>query len=147
MFCQRGSILKHAFPIDEFQFTSRRCDGYPFSLTIYVNRQCHVRLSTCCEAKRMVGARLGQGCFQLLHLQGAQPCIRYALLYNPFVRANIRNGHYLRCVLERDPIAQKHMSRIQKMRGTYDSLGNRVPPPQPRDSVGSRRSKSSGNLG
>ena len=37
---------------DEFRFTSRRCDGYPFSLTIYVNRQCHVRLSTCCEAKR-----------------------------------------------------------------------------------------------
>jgi hypothetical protein len=51
-----------------------------------------------------------------------------------------------RCILERDPIAQKHAARIQKMRGTYDSMGNRVPPPQP-NNVGGRRSKSSGNLG
>ena len=47
-----------------------------------------------------------------------------------------------RCVLERDPIAQKHMAKIQNLRGTYDSMGNRLPPPQPQ-----RRSKSSSNLG
>ena len=29
-----------------------------------------------------------------------------------------------RCLLEKDPIAQKHVARIQKLRGTYDSLGN-----------------------
>ncbi len=61
---------------DVFQFTSRRVDGYPFSLTIYVNRQLHVRLSACCEAKRAVGARLGQGFFQLVEVKGAVPCIK-----------------------------------------------------------------------
>ena len=35
--------------------------------------------------------------------------------------------HY-RCLLEKDPIAQKHAARIEKMRGTYDSMGNRLPP-------------------
>ena len=33
-----------------------------------------------------------------------------------------------RCLLEKDPIAQKHAARIEKMRGTYDSMGNRLPP-------------------
>ena len=33
-----------------------------------------------------------------------------------------------RCLIERDPIAQKHSARIQKLRGTYDSMGNRMPP-------------------
>ena len=70
-------------PLDEFRFTSRRCEGFPFSLTIYVNRQCHVRLSTCCESKRTVGARLGQGFFQLLHIQGNHPCIRYLIVILP----------------------------------------------------------------
>ena len=44
--------------------------------------------------------------------------------------------------MERDPIAQKHLAKIQTMRGTYDSMGNRVPPPQ----LSTRRSKSSSNL-
>ena len=66
----------HDILSDEFRFTSRRCEGFPFSLTIYVNRQCHVRLSTCCESKRTIGGRLGQGFFQLLHIQGNHPCIR-----------------------------------------------------------------------
>jgi hypothetical protein len=34
-----------------------------------------------------------------------------------------------RCLLEKDPVAQRHVARIQKLRGTYDSMGNRVPPP------------------
>ena len=66
----------HCFVSDTFHFTSRRVDGYPFSLTIYINRQCHMRLSTCCESKRTVGARLGQGAFQIMELTGALPCIR-----------------------------------------------------------------------
>ena len=35
---------------------------------------------------------------------------------------------FFRCLLEKDPIAQKHAARIEKMRGTYDSMGNRLPP-------------------
>merc|ERR1712156_1122895 len=67
----------------------------------------------------------GQGCFQLLHVQNARPCIR--------------------CVLERDPIAQKHLAKIQTMRGTYDSMGNRLPPDAGSQQP-ARRSKSSSNL-
>ena len=70
--------MRVSLPSDEFEFTSRRVEGFPFSLTIYVNRQYHVRLSTCCECKRTVGSRLGLGCFQLVHVDGASPCIRYA---------------------------------------------------------------------
>ncbi len=33
-----------------------------------------------------------------------------------------------RCILERDPVAQKHAARIKKHRGTYDRYGNRKPP-------------------
>ena len=70
-------LFKYTMTVsDEFKFTSRRCEGYPFSLTIYVNRQCHVRLSTCCETKRTMGCRLGQGFFQLLHLENNLPCIK-----------------------------------------------------------------------
>ena len=36
--------------------------------------------------------------------------------------------HINRCLLEKDPIAQKHAARIANMRGTYDSMGNRLPP-------------------
>ena len=45
--------------LDEFWFTSRRVEGFPFSLTVFVNKQCHVRLSACCESKRIVGTRQG----------------------------------------------------------------------------------------
>ena len=51
-----------------------------------------------------------------------------------------------RCVLERDPIAQKHLAKIQTMRGTYDAMGNRLPPPNPSEGAPARRSKSSSNL-
>ena len=62
---------------DKFWFTSRRVDGCSFSLTIFVNRQCHVRLSACCESKRKVGTRLGQGVFQLMRVEQADPCVRW----------------------------------------------------------------------
>ena len=61
---------------DEFSFTSRRVEGFSFSLTIFVNKQCHVRLSACCESKRKVGTRLGQGLFQLVRVEQAEPCVR-----------------------------------------------------------------------
>ena len=46
-----------------------------------------------------------------------------------------------RCLLEKDPIAQKHAARIEQMRGTYDSLGNRLPPVQQPIKRGRRRKK------
>ena len=61
---------------DEFWFTSRRVEGSSFSLTIFVNKQCHVRLSACCESKRKIGTRLGQGVFQLVRVEQAEPCVR-----------------------------------------------------------------------
>ena len=64
---------------DEFWFTSRRVEGSSFSLTIFVNKQCHVRLSACCESKRKIGTRLGQGVFQLVRVEQAEPCVRYLL--------------------------------------------------------------------
>ena len=48
--------------------------------------------------------------------------------------------------MERDPIAQKHLAKIQTMRGTYDAMGNRLPPPNPSEGAPARRSKSSSNL-
>ena len=75
MFLQESSTL------DEFWFTSRRVEGHPFSLTIFVNKQCHVRLSACCEKKRTVGSRLGQGIFTLISVEGARPCIRFDDIY------------------------------------------------------------------
>ncbi|XP_023342787.1 glutamate-rich protein 3 [Eurytemora carolleeae] len=91
---------------DEFWFTSRRVEGFPFSLTMFVNKQCHVRLSACCESKRIVGTRLGQGMFTLVGVEGADPC--------------------LRCMLEKDPVAQKHLAKLKKYRGEYDEWGNRI---------------------
>ena len=91
---------------DEFWFTSRRVEGFSFSLTIFVNKQCHVRLSACCESKRKVGTRLGQGLFQLVRVEQAEPCVS--------------------CLLEQDPIAQRHMAKISKYRGEYDKWGNRL---------------------
>ena len=47
--------------------------GGIFSLTRY-----HPRLSACCETKRRVGTRLGQGVFQLVRVEQAEPCVRWA---------------------------------------------------------------------
>ena len=74
---------------DEFWFTSRRVEGSSFSLTIFVNKQCHVRLSACCETKRKVGTRLGQGVFQLVRVEQAEPCVRSGFI------AIVRSGNNL----------------------------------------------------
>ncbi|XP_059090211.1 glutamate-rich protein 3-like [Tigriopus californicus] len=109
----RGSYVLEVFngfiQVGEtFEFTSRRVEGFPFSLTIYVNRQCHVRLSVCCEAKRAPGTRLGRGSFQLVEMEEPVPC--------------------LRCLVESDPVARKLSARISQRRGVYDRFGNRRPP-------------------
>ena len=51
---------------------------------------------------------------------------------------------FLRCLLEKDPVAQRHVARIQKLRGTYDSMGNRVPPPPQVLAESKERSKKRG---
>ena len=79
---------------------SRRVQGHPWSVTIYINKRSHVRLSTCCESRRRLGSRLGQGAFTLVGVEGAVPC--------------------LRCFMDRDPAAQRQVARINKYRGEYD---------------------------
>ena len=69
---REGSINKIEPLTGTFWFTSRRVEGHPFSLTIYIDKQSHVRLSACCEHKRTVGSRLGQGSFTLVGLEGGQ---------------------------------------------------------------------------
>ena len=91
---------------DEFWFISRRVSGQPWSVIIYINGRRHLRLSNCCEARRVVGARLGQGAFTLLSVEAAQPC--------------------LRCIMERDPIARRQAAKVAKYRGQYDQYGNRL---------------------
>ena len=34
--------------------------------------------------------------------------------------------HVVRCMLDKDPIAQRHMAKINKYRGEYDKWGNRL---------------------
>ena len=41
-------------------------------------------------------------------------------------------------------MAQRHVARIQKLRGTYDSMGNRVPPPPQALAEAKERSKKRG---
>ena len=85
---------------------SRRVEGHPWSVTIYINKRTHVRLSNCCEARRVVGARLGQGAFTLISVEAAQPCMR--------------------CIMEQDPIAKRQAAKVAKYRGQYDQFGNRL---------------------
>ena len=32
-----------------------------------------------------------------------------------------------RCLLELDPVAQKHLAKLKRFRGQYDEWGNRIP--------------------
>lgn len=91
---------------DEFWFISRRVAGHPWSVIIYINERRHTRLSNCCEARRQVGTRLGQGAFTLLAVEAARPCMR--------------------CILDQDPVARKQAAKIAKYRGQYDQYGNRL---------------------
>ena len=81
-------------------------DGHPWSITIFINKRSHVRLSNCCEFKRTIGTRLGQGVFTLVKVEGAEPCIK--------------------CLMDQDPVARKQVAKIAKYRGEYDRWGNRL---------------------
>ncbi|RXN34566.1 glutamate-rich 3-like protein [Labeo rohita] len=61
-----------------FQFVSRRHQGFPFSLTFFLNGLQVDRLSSCCEFKHRKGARLGgrHGHFGFCGVEGASPCYK-----------------------------------------------------------------------
>ncbi|KAH6928101.1 hypothetical protein HPB50_012004 [Hyalomma asiaticum] len=68
-------------PGETFAFASRRHCGYPFSVVVFVDDIRDVQLSSCCEYRYNVGARLGgsQGRFTLAKLEGGSPCYRCVL--------------------------------------------------------------------
>nr|XP_055023678.1 glutamate-rich protein 3 isoform X3 [Misgurnus anguillicaudatus] len=61
-----------------FEFVSRRHQGFPFSLTFFLNGLQVERLSSCCEFKHRRGARLGgrHGHFGFSSVEGASPCYK-----------------------------------------------------------------------
>ncbi|KAK5907518.1 hypothetical protein CesoFtcFv8_005360 [Champsocephalus esox] len=63
---------------ETFQFISRRHQGFPFSLTFFLNGLQVERLSSCCEFKHRKGSRLGgrHGHFGFCGVEGASPCYR-----------------------------------------------------------------------
>ncbi|XP_029843484.2 uncharacterized protein LOC8034023 [Ixodes scapularis] len=62
-------------------FMSRRHCGYPFSIVIFVDGIRDVQLSSCCEYRYGVGARLGGalGHFTLVDIKGGSPCYKCML--------------------------------------------------------------------
>ncbi len=65
-------------------------------------------------------------CFLTTFLPSSILPTPFSLLY--YVRMYLCACCCCRCLLEKDPIAQKHAARIKKLRGTYDRYGNRRPP-------------------
>ncbi|NWT17458.1 ERIC3 protein, partial [Vireo altiloquus] len=64
---------------DTFQFISKRHQGFPFSLTFYLNGMQIERLSCCCEYKHQRRARLQRGrrsYFRVVYVEGAFPCYK-----------------------------------------------------------------------
>ena len=57
-----------------------------------------------------------------MRVEEAEPCVRWVTRLN-IVTVEI---FLLRCLLEEDPIAQKHLAKIKKYRGEYDEWGNRL---------------------
>lgn len=64
--------------VEVFQFVSRRHQGFPFSLTFFLNGLQVDRLSSCCEFKHRKGSRLGgrHGHFGFCGVEGASPCYK-----------------------------------------------------------------------
>ncbi|CAN7989532.1 unnamed protein product [Ixodes hexagonus] len=62
-------------------FMSRRHCGYPFSIVIFVDDIRDVQLSSCCEYRYGIGARLGGalGHFTLVDIKGGSPCYKCML--------------------------------------------------------------------
>ncbi|XP_056628334.1 glutamate-rich protein 3-like isoform X1 [Triplophysa dalaica] len=63
---------------ETFQLVSRRHQGFPFSLTFFLNGLQVERLSSCCEFKHRKGSRLGgrHGHFGFCSVEGASPCYK-----------------------------------------------------------------------
>ncbi|XP_066510980.1 uncharacterized protein [Hoplias malabaricus] len=62
---------------EQFQFTSQRHLGFPFSATFYVNGLMAGRISTCCEYRYSPGFQQGRkSCFKLTRLNGGKPCYK-----------------------------------------------------------------------
>ncbi|XP_068508371.1 glutamate-rich protein 3 isoform X2 [Syngnathus scovelli] len=63
---------------ETFQFVSRRHQGFPFSLTFFLNGLQVERLSSCCEFKHRRGLRLGgrHGHFGFSVVERASPCYK-----------------------------------------------------------------------
>ncbi|XP_068879800.1 glutamate-rich protein 3 isoform X4 [Aphelocoma coerulescens] len=70
----KGKLLEG----DTFQFTSKRHQGFPFSLTFFLNGIQVDRLSCCCEYKHQRRSRLRgrHRYFRVLNVEGAFPCYR-----------------------------------------------------------------------
>ncbi|NXH27092.1 ERIC3 protein, partial [Myiagra hebetior] len=70
----KGKLLEG----DIFQFTSKRHQGFPFSLTFFLNGMQIDRLSCCCEYKHQRRPRLRgrHRYFRVLDVEGAFPCYR-----------------------------------------------------------------------
>ncbi|XP_041886944.1 glutamate-rich protein 3 isoform X8 [Corvus kubaryi] len=70
----KGKLLEG----DTFQFTSKRHQGFPFSLTFFINGIQVDRLSCCCEYKHQRRSRLRgrHRYFRVLNVEGAFPCYR-----------------------------------------------------------------------
>ncbi|GAB6028169.1 hypothetical protein CHUAL_002375 [Chamberlinius hualienensis] len=69
---------------DKFTFTSKRQQGYPFSVTLIINNLLNLQLSACCEYKYQHGRKLGGGKSQfiLLSVNGSFPCYRCQMRRN-----------------------------------------------------------------
>ncbi|KAF4112895.1 hypothetical protein G5714_005440 [Onychostoma macrolepis] len=64
-------------PGEQFQFTSHRHLGFPFSATIFVNGIIAARISSCCEYRYAPGFQQGRrSCFRLTRLNGGKPCYK-----------------------------------------------------------------------
>ncbi|KAJ8276942.1 hypothetical protein GJAV_G00069630 [Gymnothorax javanicus] len=70
----KGKLMEE----ETFQFVSRRHQGFPFSLTFFLNGMQVDRLSSCCEFKHRVGSRLGgkHGHFGFIGVNGSSPCYK-----------------------------------------------------------------------
>ncbi|KAI4549424.1 hypothetical protein MG293_001754 [Ovis ammon polii] len=64
---------------ETFQFISKRHQGFPFSLTFFLNGIQVNRLSSCCEYKHRKGSRLGgkRGYFGFVCVERSSPCYKY----------------------------------------------------------------------
>ncbi|XP_058295647.1 glutamate-rich protein 3 isoform X2 [Hylobates moloch] len=70
----KGKLLEK----ETFQFISKRHQGFPFSLTFFLNGMQVNRLSSCCEYKHRKGSRLGgkRGYFGFVCVERSSPCYK-----------------------------------------------------------------------